>query len=58
FLDEAGNANGSLLVVEAASLEDGKALAAADPFVTEGVFASYEVKRWNWGINNPDKRGQ
>jgi uncharacterized protein YciI len=34
------------------------ALAAADPFVTRGVFASYTVTRWNWAINNPTGRGQ
>lgn len=58
FLDEAEKPSGSLLVIEAGSLEEAKTLAAADPFAKEGVFASYEVKRWNWGINNPDKRGQ
>ncbi|WP_375451070.1 YciI family protein [uncultured Devosia sp.] len=58
FLDAEGKPTGSLMVIEAPSLEEGMALAAADPFVTQGVFAAYEVKRWNWGINNPDKRGQ
>ena len=28
------------------------AVAAADPFVPAGVFASYEVKRWRIAINN------
>lgn len=58
FLDESEKPYGSLMVIEAASLEEAKAMAAADPFAKEKVFASYEVKRWNWGINNPDKRGQ
>lgn len=49
---------GSLMVIEAANLDEAKALAAADPFVTEGVFASYTVERWNWAINNPTGRGQ
>jgi uncharacterized protein YciI len=49
---------GSLVVIEAGNLEEAKALAAADPFVTRGVFASYTVTRWNWAINNPTGRGQ
>lgn len=48
---------GSLMVIEADSLEQAKAMAAQDPFVTEGVFGSYEVKRWNWAVNNPTNRG-
>lgn len=34
---------GSLIVIEAASLEEAKAFAAGDPYVTQGVFARYEV---------------
>lgn len=49
---------GSLMVIEAANLDDAKKLAAADPFVTHGVFASYTVTRWNWAVNNPTGRGQ
>ncbi|RUT29346.1 YciI family protein [Arsenicitalea aurantiaca] len=48
---------GSLMVIEAGSLEEAKAMAAADPFVTRGVFSSYEVTRWNWAVNNPTGRG-
>lgn len=51
------NPQGSLMVIEAASLDEAKAMAAQDPFVTQGVFASYEVTRWNWAINNPTNRG-
>lgn len=58
FLGGDGNAEGSLVVLEADSLEEAKALASQDPFVKEGVFASYTVRRWNWAINNPTKRGQ
>jgi uncharacterized protein YciI len=58
FLGDDEKPTGSLVVIEAASLADAQAMAAADPFVKEKVFASYEVKRWNWGINNPEKRGQ
>jgi uncharacterized protein YciI len=34
---------GSLIVIEAASLEEAKAFAAGDPYVTGGVFVRYEV---------------
>ncbi len=34
---------GSLIVIEAGSLEEAKAFAAGDPYVTQGVFARYEV---------------
>ncbi|HEY0918859.1 YciI family protein [Devosia sp.] len=56
FLDGEEKPCGSLVVLEAASLAEAEALAARDPFVTEGVFARYQVRRWNWGINNPSGR--
>lgn len=43
---------GSIVVFEAETLAEAEALAAADPFVPAGVFASYEVKRWRIAINN------
>ena len=58
LLDTDDKPKGSLVIIEAASLEEAEALAAADPFVTRGVFASYTVTRWNWGFNNPTGRGQ
>ena len=36
-------AAGSLIVIEASSLEEATAFAAGDPYVTQGVFARYEV---------------
>ncbi len=35
---------GSLIVAEFPSLEDARAWIAADPYVTEGVFESHEVR--------------
>jgi uncharacterized protein YciI len=34
---------GSLIVIEAGSLEEARAFVAKDPYVTQGVFARYEV---------------
>jgi len=34
---------GSLIVIEAGSLEEATAFAAGDPYVTQGVFTRYEV---------------
>jgi uncharacterized protein len=51
FQDEEGKATGSFMVIEADSLEAATATFAKDPFITEGVFGSWEVSRWNLGIN-------
>jgi len=42
---------GSIVIFEAETLAEAEAMAAADPFVPAGVFASYEVKRWRIAIN-------
>ena len=52
LLDAQEQPAGSIVVFEAADLAEAEALAAADPFVPAGVFASYEVKRWRIAINN------
>ncbi|OAM78854.1 YciI family protein [Devosia elaeis] len=52
LLDAEEKPEGSIVVFEAESLEEAEKLAAADPFVPAGVFASYEVKRWRLAINN------
>ena len=36
--------SGSVIVAEFPSLEDARAWIAADPYVTEGVFESYDVR--------------
>jgi uncharacterized protein YciI len=56
FLDASGNSCGSLVVIEAKDQAEADALAAADPFVKENVFASYDVRPWNWVFNKPAGR--
>ncbi len=43
LLDAGGAPVGSLIVFEAASLDEARAVAARDPYVVEGIFASHEV---------------
>jgi uncharacterized protein YciI len=47
--------NGSLIVVEAASLDAARSIGAGDPFAKAGVFASVDIRPWLWTINNPDE---
>jgi uncharacterized protein YciI len=56
FTEEDGaTMNGSLIVVEAASLQAARAIADSDPFAKAGVFAAVEVRPWLWTINAPDE---
>jgi uncharacterized protein YciI len=47
--------NGSLVVVEAPTLEAARAIAAGDPFVKAGVFAAVDIRPWLWTMNAPDE---
>ena len=47
--------NGSLIVVEAASLDEARALIEGDPFAKAGIFAQVEIRPWRWSINNPSQ---
>ena len=58
FQTEEAKPTGSLVVIEAADLAEATKVFEQDPFVVRGVFQSYEISRWNWAINNPEKRGQ
>jgi uncharacterized protein YciI len=53
-LDSDGKPCGSMLVVKADTLEDAQALAADDPYAKAGLFASVEIKPFNWVFNNPE----
>lgn len=54
FLDVEGKPNGSLVIVNADSIEAAKALADADPYTKAGLFESVEIKPFNWVFNNPE----
>nr|WP_100549913.1 MULTISPECIES: YciI family protein [unclassified Pseudomonas] len=45
--------NGTLLVVEAASLSEAEAFFADDPYVQAGLFERVEIRPWSWGLGNP-----
>lgn len=43
LLDHAGKPCGSLVIFEASDLDEARAIAARDPYVAHGVFASHEL---------------
>ena len=45
--------NGTLLVVQAESIEAVRQFLADDPYALAKVYASVEVRRWNWGLGQP-----
>lgn len=56
FLDEEGEAmTGSLIVLEAPSLEAAKTIAKGDPFAKAGLFASVDIRPWRWTVGQPDE---
>ncbi len=48
--------NGSLVVVEAPSLQAAEAISAGDPFAKIGLFATVEIRPWLWTMNAPPKK--
>jgi hypothetical protein len=50
LLDEAGNMAGSLLILEAESLEDARGFNLGDPYQTAGLFASVQVTAFKASI--------
>lgn len=56
-LDEgAASMNGSLLVVEADDIDAVRRFAAEDPYQLAKVYATVEVRPWNWGLGRPETR--
>ena len=53
FLDDDGKPMGSLVVIEAADKKSAEAILAEDPFAKAGLFASTEIRQWNWAFNKP-----
>jgi uncharacterized protein YciI len=53
YLDAAGEPIGSMIVIRRESQAAADAFVAADPFVTERVFGSFSVSRWDWFMRRP-----
>ena len=56
FLGDDAKPNGSLVVIDAADLAAAKDIAANDPYAKAGLFASVDIRPWNWAIKNPDNK--
>jgi uncharacterized protein YciI len=52
LFDGGDRMDGSLMVLNADTLDDAEALLARDPFVIEGLYVSTQVKRWSFSFNN------
>ena len=54
-LDDTADAamNGSLLVIEAETIEAVRRFVAGDPYMLAGVYASVDVRRWEWALGRP-----
>lgn len=52
FTNDAGEGIGSIVVIEAASLDAARAAFARDPFMVQGLFDSVTIKPWKLSINN------
>lgn len=52
--EDGSRMTGSLLVVEADSIDEARALAEDDPYTQAGLFAKTEVRPWMWTMGNPD----
>ena len=51
FLDDVGAMVGSIMVIEAESLEAARAIYARDPFMAHNLFDSVTIKPWKLTIN-------
>lgn len=45
---------GSMLVIAAGDMKEAKAFAAGDPYAIAGLFASTEIRAFNWSFGNPE----
>ena len=54
FLGDDGKPTGSLVAVKVETIEEARQIADNDPYAKAGLFASVEVKAWNWVFNNPE----
>ncbi|MEQ8746254.1 YciI family protein [Pyruvatibacter sp.] len=53
--DDAGDTMiGSMFVIRAPDIATARALLTDDPYVTHGVFETYEIRPWKWLVGTPD----
>lgn len=52
FLGSDDKPNGSLVLIEAADQAAAQAIAAQDPYAQAGLFASVDIRPWNWVLKN------
>ncbi|MEZ5877302.1 MAG: YciI family protein [Tepidamorphaceae bacterium] len=52
--DDGETPKGSLLIIEAGTIEAAQAIVDADPYAKAGLFSSVTVSPWKWVIGNPD----
>ena len=54
FLDETAEImQGSIVVIEAESLAEARAVFAADPYAAAGLFETVEIRPWRWVVGAP-----
>lgn len=53
YLDDKGDPVGSMIIIRRDSQDAADMFVAADPFVTEGVFLTVTVSRWDWFMKRP-----
>ncbi len=56
FTDDAGQPNGSLVIIEAADPCEAKAMAEADPYAKAGPLRLRRDPAWKWTLKNPKRR--
>jgi hypothetical protein len=54
LLDGEGKPNGSLVVIDASDQKAAELIAGEDPYARAGLFASVEIRAWNWTFNKPE----
>lgn len=52
FLGSDNKPNGSLVLIEAENLAAAEAIGTQDPYAKVGLFASVDVRPWNWVLKN------
>ena len=52
--EDASGMTGSLIIIEADSVQEVETLAAQDPYAKAGLFENVEIRPWKWTVGNPE----